>query len=64
LHKTAEDGNLDLARVLLWPGADPDIRDARFGSTPLGWARHFGHESMAELLEPVTTPDAPDADGG
>jgi len=64
LHKAAEDGNLDLARVLLRLGADPDIRDARFGSTPLGWARHFGHDSMAELLEPVTTPDAPDADGG
>ena len=64
LHKAAEDGNLDLARVLLRLGADPDIRDARFGSTPLDWARHFGHDSMAELLEPVTTPDAPEAGGG
>ena len=63
VHKAAEDGNLDLARVLLRLGADPDIRDARFGSTPLGWARHFGHDSMAELLEPVTTPDAPEAGG-
>ena len=64
LHKAAGDGNLDLARVLLRLGADPDIRDARFGSTPLGWARHFGHDSMAELLRRVTTPDAPDANGG
>ena len=64
LHKAAGDGNLDLAQVLLRLGADPDIRDARFGSTPLGWARHFGHDSMAELLRPVTTPDPPDADGG
>jgi ankyrin repeat protein len=64
LHKAAGDGNLDLARVLLRLGADPGIRDARFGSTPLGWARHFGHDSMAELLEPVTAPDTADADGG
>jgi ankyrin repeat protein len=64
LHKAAGDGNLDLAQVLLRLGADPDIRDARFGSTPLGWARHFGHDSMAELLRPVTTPDPPDANGG
>jgi ankyrin repeat protein len=64
LHKAAEDGNLDLARVLLRLGADPDIRDARFSSPPLGWARHFGHDSMAELLETVTTAEPPGADGG
>ena len=39
LHKAAEDGNLELARTLLRLGADPDIRDHRFDSTPLGWAR-------------------------
>jgi ankyrin repeat protein len=64
LHQAAGAGDLDLARMLLRLGADPDIRDARFNSPPLGWARHFGHDSMAELLEPVTTPEAPDADGG
>ena len=40
LHKAAEDGNVELARTLLRLGADPDIRDQRFDSTPLGWARH------------------------
>ena len=59
LHKAAEDGDLDLARVLLRLGADPDIRDARFDGTPLSWARHFGHLSMIELLEPLTAPEAP-----
>ena len=59
LHKAAESGDLDLARTLLQLGADPDIRDQRFGSTPLGWARHFGHEPLIGLLEPVTTPEAP-----
>jgi ankyrin repeat protein len=54
LHKAAEDGNLELARTLLRLGADPDIRDKRFDSTPLGWARHFGQQAIIELLEPLT----------
>ena len=57
LHKAAEDGNLALARTLLRLGADPDIRDHRFDSTPLGWARYFGRPALIELLEPVTQPD-------
>jgi len=57
LHKAAEDGNLELARTLLRLGADPDIRDERFDSTPLGWARYFGRPALIELLEPVTEPD-------
>ena len=55
LHKAAEDGNVELARALLRLGADPDIRDKRFDSTPLGWARHFGQQAIIELLEPLTT---------
>ena len=54
LHKAAEDGNVELARTLLRLGADPDIRDQRFDSTPLGWARHFGQQAIIELLEPLT----------
>jgi ankyrin repeat protein len=54
LHKAAEDGNVELARTLLRLGADPDIRDHRFDSTPLGWARHFGQQSIIELLERLT----------
>jgi ankyrin repeat protein len=54
LHKAAEDGNVELARTLLRLGADPDIRDERFGGTPLSWARHFGQQAMIELLEPLT----------
>ena len=51
------DGRLDLARSLLRLGADPDIRDQRFDSTPLGWARHFGQHELVELLEPLTAPE-------
>jgi ankyrin repeat protein len=56
LHKAAEDGHLELARTLLRLGADPDIRDHRFDSTPLGWARHFGQQRLIDLLEPLTEP--------
>ena len=55
LHKAAEDGNLELARTLLRLGANPDIRDERFDSTPLGWARYFGQEALIGLLEPITS---------
>jgi len=64
LHVAAMEGHLSLARSLLRLGADPDIRDHRFGSTPLGWARYFGQEQLVELLEPLTAPDEPDADAG
>ncbi len=64
LHKAAEDGNLELAQTLLRLGADPDLRDHRFGSTPLGWARYFGHQPLIDLLEPVTTPEPATEDGG
>jgi ankyrin repeat protein len=58
LHKAAEDGNLELARTLLRLGADPDVRDQRFDSTPLGWARYFGQQPIIELLEPLTASTA------
>jgi ankyrin repeat protein len=54
LHTAAERGDLALARTLLELGADPDLRDQHYRSTPLGWARHFGQAEVAELLEPVT----------
>jgi ankyrin repeat protein len=57
LHKAAEDGHLELARTLLRLGANPDIRDHRFDSTPLGWARYFGRQPLIDLLEPLTAPD-------
>ena len=53
LHEAASAGDLDLARLLLRLGADPDVKDTRFDATPLGWARHFGQQAMIALLEPV-----------
>jgi ankyrin repeat protein len=63
LHQAAGTGDLELARALLRLGADPDIRDARFDGTPLSWARHFGHQPMIELLEPLTAPKASQEEG-
>jgi hypothetical protein len=54
LHKAAEDGHLELARTLLRLGAAPDLRDHRFDSTPLGWARPFGQQPLIDLLKPLT----------
>jgi ankyrin repeat protein len=51
LHVAAERGDAALALRLLALGADPTLRDTRFGATPAGWARHFGHPDLAELLE-------------
>jgi hypothetical protein len=59
LHVAAMTGHLDLARSLLSLGADPDLRDQRFDSTPLGWARHFGQQRLIDLLEPLTAPESP-----
>ncbi|HEY0717519.1 MAG TPA: ankyrin repeat domain-containing protein [Streptosporangiaceae bacterium] len=57
LHQAAQAGDLALARQLTELGADPDVRDARFGLTPLGWARHFGHPELIAFLEPLTSPE-------
>lgn len=54
LHEAAGQGDLEMARLLLELGADPDVEDARFQSTPLGWAHYFGHDAMVDLLAPVT----------
>jgi ankyrin repeat protein len=54
LHEVASSGEIDAARMLIELGADPGIRDARFNSTPLGWAEHFGQPAVADYLRPRT----------
>lgn len=58
LHHAAGEGKEDLVRLLLALGADPEVRDRRFGATPLQWAQHLGRSGTADLLAPVTR-DAP-----
>jgi hypothetical protein len=64
LHHTARVGNLTLARRLIELGADPDLRDKRFGTTPLGWARYFRQAELIDFLEPLTSPDPDGQEAG
>jgi ankyrin repeat protein len=50
LHMTIESGAIEIARLLLDAGADPNVRDDKFHSTALGWAEFFGRDDMAELI--------------
>lgn len=50
LHMTVESGALDLARLLLDAGADPDVRDDKYDASALGWAEYFGRADFAMLI--------------
>jgi ankyrin repeat protein len=50
LHVSVERGAVDIMHLLLQAGADPNIRDDKFGATALGWAEFFGRRELAELI--------------
>jgi ankyrin repeat protein len=50
LHMTIESGAIDIARLLLDAGADPNIRDDKYDATALGWADFFGRDDFATLI--------------
>jgi ankyrin repeat protein len=50
LHMTTENGAIDIARVLLDAGADPNIRDDKYNATVLGWANFFCRDELAVLI--------------
>jgi ankyrin repeat protein len=50
LHMTAESGDIDIARMLLDAGADPNIRDDRYNATVLAWAEFCDQPQVAELV--------------
>ncbi len=49
LQKAAQNGNLEVCRLLLEKGADVAARDDA-GKTPLGYAIEGKHEAVALLL--------------
>ena len=58
LHRAVANDDAETVEVLLALGADPNLHDARFDSTPLGWAHYFGHTALAERLAAITTQEA------
>jgi hypothetical protein len=54
LHEAAMHGNVEMLRLLLAHGADPNVRDREFGARPEGWAEHHGMTAAQELLAPLT----------
>lgn len=51
LHLAAASGDAATVKVLFDAGADPEAVDGHGYGTPAGWARHDGHDDIAELLE-------------
>lgn len=54
LHHAAGNNHRELAELLVKHGARLDIQDTIYDATPLGWARHGGHEEMAAWLNSMT----------
>ncbi|HKA72923.1 MAG TPA: ankyrin repeat domain-containing protein [Xanthobacteraceae bacterium] len=50
LHMAMENGSIEIARLLLDAGADPNARDDKYNATALGWAAYFGREDFAALI--------------
>jgi hypothetical protein len=51
LHEAVLRDDIDLARFVLAANPELTIKDAIHDSTALGWARFFGREEMATLIE-------------
>ncbi|NRQ30718.1 ankyrin repeat domain-containing protein [Nonomuraea sp. NN258] len=50
LHAAAWNDDVETARTLIELGADPTIKDAEHGATPLGWAEYGGNPEVAAYL--------------
>jgi len=51
LHVAAERNDEDLVRLALSARPNLSLKDNAYQSTALEWARHFGHEAIARLIE-------------
>lgn len=62
LHAAASAGSLDVARLLLEAGADPNFAESP-GATPITAAFHYKNEGLVDLLLPVTNLATVDVSG-
>lgn len=63
LHGAAQNGNVEIMRLLLDKGANPNAKN-KVGGTPLMWAAVFGHDDAARLLlSRGADPSLKDSDG-
>ena len=51
LHFAAERNDEELARLVLSAGPNLELKDKAWQGTALGWAQHFGHRVIAEMIE-------------
>jgi len=54
LHRAVQSGSLEAVEHLLAAGADVDIRERRWGGTPLSWAVVLGQPHLADKLAPIS----------
>ena len=50
LHIAAWGGHLEPAQVLLYYGAEATYHEPGYGSSPVGWADHMGHQELRDYL--------------
>jgi ankyrin repeat protein len=50
LHEAAMRGNLEIIRLLVGHGADPNAHDHSYDATPAGWAEHHGQTEAEQYL--------------
>lgn len=51
LHHAAAAGRIDIMRALIDRGAEVDVKDPVYDSTPLGWAEYFHQTDAADFLK-------------
>lgn len=51
LHQAALHDNVELVALLIAHGAKTDVVDKLWGGTPIGWARHAGHQAVIHHLQ-------------
>jgi len=50
LHLAAGGGHLEMVKLLIELGADPQVRDEEFSATPLGWAEYGQRSEVVDFL--------------